>query len=105
MSEEIKLTSAQRAAAIDRTAENIALLSGAGCGKTYVLARRFTELLMSERDAADPTCSSDHHATYSSKVSDGVYRSTRSGCVVPSAPLRGAFRLACRPRRTDRRRR
>lgn len=40
------LTPAQQAAAIDRTGENISLTSGAGCGKTFVLARRFTELLM-----------------------------------------------------------
>ncbi len=33
-------------AAISRIGENIALRSGAGCGKTFVLARRFTELLL-----------------------------------------------------------
>ncbi|HOF19052.1 MAG TPA: UvrD-helicase domain-containing protein, partial [Phycisphaerae bacterium] len=48
------LTSAQKAAAIDRVGENIALRSGAGCGKTYVLARRFTELLMNCPDRDDP---------------------------------------------------
>ena len=36
----------QRSAAIDRIADSLALLSGAGCGKTFVLARRFTELLL-----------------------------------------------------------
>ncbi len=41
-----KLTPAQQAAGIDRVDENIALQSGAGCGKTFVLARRFTELLI-----------------------------------------------------------
>ena len=41
-----QLTSAQRAAGVERIAENIALRSGAGCGKTFVLALRFTELLL-----------------------------------------------------------
>ncbi len=45
------LTAAQQAAAVDTIHENMALRSGAGCGKTYVLARRFTELLMSCGDA------------------------------------------------------
>ena len=45
MSEALELTSAQRAAGVDRIGESLALLSGAGCGKTFVLARRFTELL------------------------------------------------------------
>ena len=40
-----QLTRAQRAAGIDRIGENLALRSGAGCGKTFVLARRFYELL------------------------------------------------------------
>ena len=42
---ELKLTDAQRQAAIDRAAESMALRSGAGCGKTFVLARRYTQLL------------------------------------------------------------
>ncbi len=46
MSDQMKLTPAQQAASIDRVRENIALLSGAGCGKTFVLARRITELLL-----------------------------------------------------------
>ncbi len=45
-----ELTPAQQAAAVDRSGENISLTSGAGCGKTFVLARRFTELLMTSRD-------------------------------------------------------
>ena len=40
------LTAAQQAAAIDRAGQNLALRSGAGCGKTFVLARRFVELLL-----------------------------------------------------------
>jgi ATP-dependent helicase/nuclease subunit A len=40
------MTQPQQDAAINRAGENIALRSGAGCGKTFVLARRFTELLM-----------------------------------------------------------
>jgi len=46
MSREDKLTAAQERSAVIRIGENIALRSGAGCGKTSVLARRFTELLM-----------------------------------------------------------
>ena len=51
MSEQFDLTPAQQAAAKDRICENIALMSGAGCGKTHVLARRFTELLVSDPEA------------------------------------------------------
>ncbi len=40
-----KLTPAQQAAAVDRAGESIALLSGAGCGKTFVLSLRFLQLL------------------------------------------------------------
>lgn len=54
MKTHVELTDAQRSAAIERKAENIALLSGAGCGKTYVLARRFTELLMNREDTENP---------------------------------------------------
>ncbi len=53
MSEKPKLTPAQHAAAIGRSGENIALRSGAGCGKTFVLARRFTELLMRRGPSED----------------------------------------------------
>ena len=41
------LTRRQAEAAVARAGESLALTSGAGCGKTLVLARRFTELLMS----------------------------------------------------------
>jgi ATP-dependent helicase/nuclease subunit A len=41
-------TQAQQAA-ISRIGDNIALRSGAGCGKTFVLARRFTELLQASK--------------------------------------------------------
>ncbi len=47
-------TPAQQAAAITRAGENLVLRSGAGCGKTFVLATRFTELLMREPEADDP---------------------------------------------------
>jgi len=47
-----QLTPAQQQAAVERIHQNLALRSGAGCGKTYVLARRFTELLMSNPDPA-----------------------------------------------------
>ncbi|MFB3890468.1 MAG: UvrD-helicase domain-containing protein [Phycisphaerae bacterium] len=50
MSQAPKLTPAQDAAARTRIGENLALRSGAGCGKTFVLARRFTELLMAAGD-------------------------------------------------------
>ncbi len=46
MSELPELTGPQREAAIERAGDSIALTSGAGCGKTLVLARRFTELIM-----------------------------------------------------------
>ena len=50
----VKLTPAQQAAGIDRAGESLALRSGAGCGKTFVLARRFTELLLTGgRDRLD----------------------------------------------------
>lgn len=44
------MTTSQRSAAVDRVGQNVALRSGAGCGKTFVLARRFTELLMQSSD-------------------------------------------------------
>ncbi|MFW6132706.1 MAG: UvrD-helicase domain-containing protein [Planctomycetota bacterium] len=50
---ELRMTDAQRAAARDRLGDNLALRSGAGCGKTFVLARRFTELLLSRPEAQD----------------------------------------------------
>jgi ATP-dependent helicase/nuclease subunit A len=43
---ERKLTDAQQAAAITMADRSVSLRSGAGCGKTFVLARRFTELLL-----------------------------------------------------------
>ncbi|MBN1556287.1 MAG: UvrD-helicase domain-containing protein [Phycisphaerae bacterium] len=54
-----KLTPAQTQAAITTAGKNTALLSGAGCGKTFVLARRFTELLMRHPDANDPRALAD----------------------------------------------
>ena len=47
----IDLTPSQRAAAQTRIHENLALRSGAGCGKTLVLALRFTSLLMANPNA------------------------------------------------------
>ncbi len=44
------LTPVQRAAAIDRAGETLLLRSGAGSGKTFVLARRFVECLLNARD-------------------------------------------------------
>lgn len=44
------LTAPQQRAAVERIHESIALRSGAGCGKTYVLARRFTELLLASKN-------------------------------------------------------
>jgi ATP-dependent helicase/nuclease subunit A len=54
MSGEPSLTPVQQAAGVDRLADNIALCSGAGCGKTLVLARRFAELLRSRPEVEDP---------------------------------------------------
>ena len=53
MPSDAELTDAQRAAAIERIGEDLALRSGAGCGKTFVLARRFVELLRNCGDAED----------------------------------------------------
>ncbi|MDY7009932.1 MAG: UvrD-helicase domain-containing protein, partial [Planctomycetota bacterium] len=41
-----ELTASQHQAAVERAGDSLALTSGAGCGKTLVLARRFTELVM-----------------------------------------------------------
>lgn len=50
----LKLTPAQQAAGVDLAGSNVALRSGAGCGKTLVLARRFSELLLRSDDLANP---------------------------------------------------
>lgn len=49
-----QLTPSQRAAAIERVGRNTALRSGAGCGKTMVLARRYAQLLIEHADLDDP---------------------------------------------------
>ncbi len=54
MSGPIQLTPAQQAAAIDRIADSLALRSGAGCGKTFVLALRYIHLLRSASTDSDP---------------------------------------------------
>ncbi|MHC4982355.1 MAG: UvrD-helicase domain-containing protein [Planctomycetota bacterium] len=54
MNGRVKLTPAQQSAAHGRIGENLALLSGAGCGKTLVLAHRFTELLLASGGAENP---------------------------------------------------
>ncbi len=54
MTGKVELTAVQRSAAIDRTADSLALLSGAGCGKTLVLATRYAQLLMGSGDDDDP---------------------------------------------------
>ncbi|MFP4104741.1 MAG: UvrD-helicase domain-containing protein [Phycisphaerae bacterium] len=54
MSNEVKLTPAQQAAAVRRIRENLSLSSGAGCGKTFVLARRFSELLLKSDGKDNP---------------------------------------------------
>ena len=54
MGERPVLTDAQQRAGVARIGENIALRSGAGCGKTLVLARRYVELLRAGRDADSP---------------------------------------------------
>lgn len=48
-----RMTPPQRAAAIERVNQSIALRSGAGCGKTFVLARRFAELVHND-SSEDP---------------------------------------------------
>ena len=51
---ELKLTDAQRKAAIDHADQSMALRSGAGCGKTFVLARRYTRLLTGAKEDTSP---------------------------------------------------
>jgi len=51
MTELPMLTARQAEAAVGRAGESLALTSGAGCGKTLVLARRFTELVLQAADA------------------------------------------------------
>ena len=50
----MQLTDAQQRAAVTRAHVNVALTSGAGCGKTAVLAHRFTQLLLTQPDQDDP---------------------------------------------------
>ncbi len=52
MPSDAQLTTTQRSAAIESVGQNVALRSGAGCGKTFVLARRFLELLQGAANAA-----------------------------------------------------
>ena len=54
MSGKIKLTPTQRSAAIDNAGRSMVLRSGAGCGKTFVLARRYVELLRRYRGPDSP---------------------------------------------------
>ena len=54
MSEKITLTETQRKAAVDQATVSMALRSGAGCGKTFVLARRYAELLRGYRGDDSP---------------------------------------------------
>jgi len=51
---ELKLTGPQQRAAIDEATRSMALRSGAGCGKTFVLARRYAELMMGYGVEDDP---------------------------------------------------
>ena len=53
MSSKLQLTPEQQKAAIDTLNENIALQSGAGCGKTFVLSTRFVNLLQNNFDQPD----------------------------------------------------
>jgi len=53
MPSDAQLTATQRAAAIESVRQNVALRSGAGCGKTFVLARRFLELLQGAAAGAE----------------------------------------------------
>lgn len=68
-----QLTEAQRSAAIESVGENVALRSGAGCGKTFVLARRFLQLLQDadgdqQPDQADEVMSRLVALTFTNKA-------------------------------------
>ena len=52
MSDAIRLTDTQESAAHTRAADNLALRSGAGCGKTLVLAMRYAQLLTGSDEPA-----------------------------------------------------
>jgi ATP-dependent helicase/nuclease subunit A len=74
MPSDAQLTKTQRAAAIESVKQNVALRSGAGCGKTFVLARRFLELLQgaagagSNADQADEALSRFVALTFTNKA-------------------------------------
>ncbi len=54
MEQDRDLTPSQRLAALESVDRNLALRSGAGCGKTLVLARRYAQLLLTHEDMDDP---------------------------------------------------
>ncbi len=74
MPSDAQLTKTQRAAAIESVKQNVALRSGAGCGKTFVLARRFLELLQgtatsaANADQADEALSKFVALTFTNKA-------------------------------------
>jgi len=74
MPSDAQLTKTQRAAAIESVKQNVALRSGAGCGKTFVLARRFLELLQgaagtgANADQADEALSRFVALTFTNKA-------------------------------------
>ncbi len=74
MPSDAQLTATQRSAAIESVRQNVALRSGAGCGKTFVLARRFLELLQgaagagANADQADEALSRFVALTFTNKA-------------------------------------
>ncbi|MCD6364300.1 MAG: UvrD-helicase domain-containing protein, partial [Planctomycetes bacterium] len=90
MSSSAKLTAAQQAAAIDRAGESLALLSGAGCGKTLVLSRRYTELLLSS-DADEPM-SRLVALTFTDKAAGEMIQRVRSELSAKAAQSKGRLR-------------
>jgi ATP-dependent helicase/nuclease subunit A len=86
----LELTPAQRAAAVDRIQDSLVLVSGAGCGKTFVLARRFVELLLAGGD--DVELSRFVALTFTEKAALEMSQRVRAMLVERAANASGAQR-------------
>ena len=93
MSNAFALTPVQQAAAVDRIDESIALLSGAGCGKTFVLARRFTELLLASDAEEGEALSRLVALTFTDKAAMEMSQRVRAMLIDRAARATGTRRL------------